>query len=64
MGGQDRAKGKIIRVGHMGYIQDHEMIRLIECLGKTLRQFDPDFISLEQISKVTDDAKNWLEQHP
>jgi aspartate aminotransferase-like enzyme len=44
MGGQDQAKGKIIRIGHMGYIQDQEMIRLIECLGHTLRHFDPDFV--------------------
>lgn len=64
MGGQDQAKGKIIRVGHMGYIQDHEMVRLIECLGHTLRHFDPDFMSLEHISNITTEAKNWLEQNP
>lgn len=64
MGGQDQAKGKIIRVGHMGYIQDHELIRLIECLGLTLRHFDPDFMSLEHISNITLEAKNWLEQNP
>lgn len=36
MGGQDQAKGKIIRIGHMGYIQKHEMLRLLECLGLCL----------------------------
>lgn len=64
MGGQDQAKGKIIRVGHMGYIQDHELIRLMECLGHTLRHFDPDSISLEQVSLIANEAKNWLEQNP
>ncbi|WP_415063430.1 pyridoxal-phosphate-dependent aminotransferase family protein [Bdellovibrio sp.] len=64
MGGQDQAKGKIIRIGHMGYIQDQEQIRLIECLGHTLRHFDPDFMSLEHISNITQDAKNYLEQNP
>lgn len=64
MGGQDQAKGKIIRVGHMGYILDSEMIRLIECLGLTLRHFDPNFMSLEHISNITQEAKNWLEQNP
>ncbi|MGE9746224.1 pyridoxal-phosphate-dependent aminotransferase family protein [Bdellovibrio bacteriovorus] len=64
MGGQDQAKGRIIRVGHMGYIQDHELIRLVECLGHTLRHFDPDFMSLEHISNITTEAKNWLEQNP
>lgn len=64
MGGQDQAKGKIIRIGHMGYIQDHELIRLVECLGYTLRHFDPDFMSLEHISNLTTEAKNYLEQNP
>lgn len=64
MGGQDQAKGKIIRIGHMGYIQDHEMVRLIECLGYTLHHFDPDFMSLEHVSNITQEAKNYLEQNP
>lgn len=64
MGGQDQAKGKIIRIGHMGYIQDHELIRLVECLGHTLRHFDPDFMSLEHISNLATEAKNYLEQNP
>jgi aspartate aminotransferase-like enzyme len=64
MGGQDQAKGKIIRVGHMGYIQDKELIRLIDCLGKTLNHFDHGFLSLEQISTVVHEAKEWLEKNP
>lgn len=63
MGGQDQAKGKIIRIGHMGYIRDHELIRLVECLGHTLRHFDPDFMSLEQISNITREAEIYLEQN-
>ncbi len=64
MGGQDQAKGKIIRIGHMGYIQDSELVQLVECLGHTLRYFDPGFLSLEQISNVAHEAKLYLEQHP
>lgn len=64
MGGQDQAKGKIIRIGHMGSIQDHEMVRLIECLGRTLTHFDQDFITQEQISNVTTEAQQYLEQNP
>lgn len=37
MGGQDQLKGKIIRVGHMGYITDDDLhettLRLTECLN-------------------------------
>lgn len=62
MGGQDQAKGKIIRIGHMGYIQDPEMLRLIECLGQALNHFDPGFISHEQVANVVREAKEFLEQ--
>ncbi|MGZ3772610.1 MAG: pyridoxal-phosphate-dependent aminotransferase family protein [Pseudobdellovibrionaceae bacterium] len=64
MGGQDQAKGKIIRIGHMGYIQDQEMVHLIECLGSTLRHFDQDFMAVEHISNITEEAKIYLEQNP
>ncbi|WP_413560962.1 pyridoxal-phosphate-dependent aminotransferase family protein [Bdellovibrio sp. HCB209] len=64
MGGQDQAKGKIIRIGHMGYIQDGEMLKLLDCLGKTLRTFDPGSLTLEQISMVVDEGRQWLEQNP
>ncbi|MNS30808.1 Soluble hydrogenase 42 kDa subunit [compost metagenome] len=62
MGGQDQAKGKIIRIGHMGYIQDDEMIRLLRCLGLTLQQMDPGCITIEQIENVLAEAKAFLEQ--
>jgi aspartate aminotransferase-like enzyme len=64
MGGQDQAKGKIIRIGHMGYIQDLEMIRLIRCLGLTLQQMDPAAITIEQIESVVSEGEAFLEQNP
>ena len=63
MGGQDQAKGKIIRIGHMGYIQDEELVNLIRCLGLSLQQFDESFISSEKIATLELDAKKYLEQH-
>jgi aspartate aminotransferase-like enzyme len=36
MGGQDEAKGKIIRIGHMGYIKPEQMIELFLHLGEIL----------------------------
>lgn len=63
MGGQDQAKGKIIRVGHMGYIQDSEQLHLIQSLGETLRHFDSQVINSEKISGVVKNAKAWLEQN-
>jgi aspartate aminotransferase-like enzyme len=63
MGGQDQAKGKILRVGHMGFIQDAEMLRLIECLGLTLQAFDASFISNEKIGTVLYEMKTWQGQN-
>jgi len=40
MGGQDQAKGKILRIGHMGYILPEQMIQLIMALGKILHDTD------------------------
>lgn len=64
MGGQDQAKGKIIRIGHMGYIQDVEMIRLMHSLGLTLRHFKPDLLSEADVDAITLEMKNWLESQP
>lgn len=39
MGGQDQLKGKILRVGHLGYITDEDMFALFEILYNALRNF-------------------------
>lgn len=59
MGGQDQAKGKIIRVGHMGYIQKNEMLRLLECLGKSVMELLPaSALTPELLQQVLEEAKN------
>ena len=35
-GGQDHLKGKIFRVGHLGYINDRDIISVIAAIGNTL----------------------------
>ena len=35
-GGQDELKGKIIRIGHMGYVNDFDIIVAIAALEKGL----------------------------
>jgi aspartate aminotransferase-like enzyme len=40
MGGQDHLKGKILRVGHMGYITNDDMKALIRALAEVLDQAD------------------------
>ena len=56
MGGQDQAKGKIIRIGHMGYILDEHLIETMYRLSLALKDFgyevNPDEIKNKSI--------NWL----
>lgn len=42
MGGQDQAKGKIIRIGHMGYIEKQDLLDLKEGLTKVLASQKPE----------------------
>ena len=35
MGGQDQAKGKILRLGHMGFITDQDMIETMDIVSRT-----------------------------
>jgi len=45
MGGQDQLKGRLLRVGHMGDIQDDDMIALFRALGE---YFNVDFAPFEK----------------
>ncbi len=42
-GGQGHLKGKIIRIGHMGYVSEEELILAIAVLEKGLRDFGYEF---------------------
>jgi aspartate aminotransferase-like enzyme len=57
MGGQDEWKGKVLRIGHMGYIQDEEMIHLFKCLQMT---FTAEAVPHQQIT--TEEMQQWLQQ--
>lgn len=61
MGGQDQVKGKIIRIGHMGYIQDFELINLIHFLGKSLQELGNTTLNEQQLLSILSEAQNWLE---
>ena len=39
MGGQEQLKGKILRVGHLGYITNEDMFALFDILYNSLRDF-------------------------
>lgn len=51
MGGQDKLKGKIIRIGHMGWIRDDDLMRTIEVLGRTLSNLYPEKFTEPQLRR-------------
>ncbi len=64
MGGQDQLKGKIIRVGHMGAISDHDQIRTLTALAESINRAKPGTISPEQIAKAERVATEILKSAP
>ncbi|MBL7542511.1 MAG: alanine--glyoxylate aminotransferase family protein [Bdellovibrionaceae bacterium] len=61
MGGQDQAKGKIIRIGHMGYIQDKDQMHLATALYHSLQKLNmtPSISFIDFQTQM----KNWLAQN-
>jgi len=59
MGGQDHYKGKIIRIGHMGFIQDEDLYETLGAIGHSLIHFNQS-ISIEQIEKALQTAQEVL----
>lgn len=55
MGGQEQLKGKILRIGHMGYITDEDILASIELLGHALQDFEQSVdinSALKNVQKV------------
>jgi aspartate aminotransferase-like enzyme len=59
MGGQDHLKGKIIRIGHMGDISNHDQLATIEALGYALKDLGAQ-VSEDDINAVVDEAEKFL----
>lgn len=59
MGGQDQLKGKIIRLGHMGFITDQDLHQTTERLAKGLI----DFGQMVDLKKISETSLQWLKDH-
>ena len=57
-GGQDHLKGKIFRVGHLGYVNDRDIISVIAAIGNTLVELNK--ISTEQVGEALKVASHHL----
>ena len=58
-GGQDHLKGKIFRVGHLGYINDQDIISVIAAIGLTL--YEKNIVHANDIGQALVEAKKHLE---
>ena len=52
IGGQDALKGKIIRIGHMGFISNEDMLFTIEALAQAINLQNPKVISSEKLKEA------------
>lgn len=64
MGGQDQLKGKILRIGHMGYITDAEQLRLARAVALTLQDLAPERDHKLDPDQIVKEAQQWLQTHP
>ena len=57
-GGQDHLKGKIFRVGHLGYINDRDIISVVSAISNTLLSLGK--ISAQQAGEALVVASKYL----
>ena len=57
-GGQDHLKGKIFRVGHLGYVNDRDIITVISAISETL--FNMGKINAQQAGEALLVASKYL----
>ena len=60
-GGQDHLQGKIFRVGHLGYINDRDIITIISAIGNTLLTLGK--ISPQQAGEALVVVSKYLEEN-
>ena len=59
-GGQDSLKGKIFRVGHLGYINNQDIISVISAIGITL--FEQNLVTQEDLGRALIEANKQLDK--
>ena len=59
-GGQDNLKGKIFRIGHLGYISDLDVITVITAIG--LELYEKKIVNENDIGQALIEAKKYLEE--
>ena len=60
-GGQDHLKGKIFRVGHLGYVNDRDIITVVSAISNTL--LDLGKITSQQAGEALVVVSKYLEEN-
>jgi len=60
-GGQDHLKGKIFRVGHLGYVNDRDIITVVSAISNTLLKLGK--ITAQQAGEALVVASKYLEDN-
>ena len=60
-GGQDHLKGKIFRVGHLGYVNDRDIITVISAISNTLLELGK--ITVQQAGEALLVMSKYLEEN-
>lgn len=64
MGGQDQLQGKILRIGHLGYIRNSDMFALFDGLGRTFIDLQMPQLTLNKVESVIALAEQLLKPGP
>ena len=59
-GGQDHLKGKIFRVGHLGYVNDRDIITVVSAISNTLLEMGK--ITTQQAGEALVMVSKYLEE--
>ena len=60
-GGQDHLKGKIFRVGHLGYVNDRDIITVVSAISHTLLKLGK--ITAQQAGEALVMVSKYLEEN-
>ena len=60
-GGQDHLKGKIFRIGHLGYVNDRDIITVVSAISNTLLSLGK--ITAQQAGEALVVASRYLEEN-
>ncbi len=60
-GGQDHLKGKIFRVGHLGYVNDRDIITVVSAISSTLLKMGK--ITVQQAGEALVDVSKYLKEN-